>query len=749
MTAVATSTLVHCPGCEKDLPRDAYNKNASRPNGLQRYCRTCQLGQKASWDDRNREKKQQYDRDRRAGKTQPAKVTSTELQKLQGLDPASAVESKAITVTKAEAAGKSTAIAPVEPVEPELVQNGGFAHLQRSALVPSLTNPRTHFDHDFLADLAESIRKHGVAQPLLVRPLPGARLAETYTDRRRDAPRPTHEIVAGEQRWRASEMAGLRFLPVLIRDLSDAEVLQLQLIENLKRRDLHPMEEAEGYERLRQTTGMTPEEIAAEIGKGRTYVYKTMKLLDLVSEAREAFYAGKLTRSTAELVAFRPAHLQPAVLKDFSADFHGEPMSYRKAKDIVDQRYMLRLGSAPFKITDETLVAAAGSCRTCPKRTGANPDLFDDVAHADTCTDPQCFSEKKEAHYARVTAEAEARGQTVIVGKAAKEIMPNGTTLRGYTKVDDHQAIGGQMKTLRKVLGKDMPATTLVEDPQTHEMVEMLPTAVVGQLLKEQGLEKPKTVATSEAEAQRRGIEQFEKEWRRAAVEKIDEALQEDYAGGISAPVVRLLAHMIVDGLGTEERQHVCALLKLGKVAPREAIESHIDTCPEGEVERVLMLLLVQHDMRTLVAGAKAAPAARIEAVAKDFEVDVAGIKSGIKAAMKKAASEAKVESAAAAVNTQSAPAPAKPARKPKLSKEEATATIAAQLQQAENPNAFKPGDRVRLKADLRKGSNVIHTRGVEAEVLQPVGDRAWLVQPDTVSFSLSADYTEMESIES
>jgi ParB/RepB/Spo0J family partition protein len=745
---------VHCPGCEKDLARDAFNKNASRPNGLQRYCRKCQLAQKASWDDRNRDKKQQYDRDRRAGKTTPAATTGTPLQTLDALlDADQSIEQAAIAATTANVMGKGmeVALVRVDPVvDVELLQTGGFANLPHGAVVPSPTNPRKHFDHDFLVGLAESIKKHGIAQPLLVRPLPGSRVAETYTDRRKDAPRPTHEIVAGEQRWRASEMAGLRFVPVLIRELSDAEVLELQLVENLKRRDLHPMEEAEGYAQLRDTTGLTPEVIAERIGKGRTYVYKTMKLLDLIPEAREAFYAGKLTRSTAELVAFRPAHLQTSVLKDFAADFHGEPMSFRKAKDVVDQRYMLRLGSAPFKITDETLLAAAGSCRTCPKRTGANPDLFDDVAHADTCTDPRCFGEKKEAHYARVTAEAEARGQTVIVGKAAKEIMPNSTTLRGYTKVDDHQALGGQMKTLRKVLGKDMPATTLIEDPQTHEMVEVLPTTVVGQLLKDQGLEKPKAVATSEAEAQRRGIERFEKEWRRAAVDNIDEALQADTAGGFSAPVVRLLAHLVVDGLGTEERMHVCALLDLGKVAPREAIESHIDTCPEGEVERVLMLLLVQHDMRTLVDGAtgKAAAAARIEAVAKDFGVDVAAIKGGIKAALKKAASAVKVDSAVAAVKAQALPSPGKSARKPKVTKEEATAALAAQLQQVENPNAFQPGQRVRLKSDLRKGVDVFNTRGVEAEVMHALGDRAWMVQPDTLSFAVSADYTEMESIE-
>jgi ParB/RepB/Spo0J family partition protein len=741
---------IHCPGCEGDLLPKAFNKNASRPNGLQRYCRECQLAQKKDWDDRNRDKKVAYDKARRLAAKAPVVADSASNQIFQDIaEKDGTIRTVALhqVVTEAHAPSAADSIQ-------EATQTGGFAHLPHGAIAPSLTNPRRHFDRDFLVELAASIKEHGIAQPLLVRPLPPSRVEETsweplspqaaypFPERSRKHIRPTHEIVAGEQRWRASEIAGLRFVPVLIRELTDRQVLELQLVENLKRRDLHPMEEAEGYDRLRETMGLTAEDIAERINKGRTYVYKTMKLLDLVGEAREAFYAGKLTRSTAELVAFRPAHLQAEILKAITVtDFHGEPMSFRAAKALVDERYMLRLGSAVFKITDETLVSEAGSCRTCPKRSGANPDLFDDVAHADTCTDPQCFSGKKEAHYARITADAEARGQTVIVGKAAKEIMPNSTTLRGYTKVDDHQAVDGQMKTLRKVLGKDMPTPTLIEDPQTHAMVEVLPTAVVGQLLKEQGISKAPTVEANDAAAKREISEKYEKAWRRMAIEKIDAALQNDGEGGFNAPVLRQLALMLVDGLSSEARSHTCTLLGLGRIAPREAIEGHIAECPQEEIDRVLLLLLAQHD------ADRTEGAPRIDALAKEYRVDVAQIKSGVKAAMKKATSEAKVESAAAAIKAQ-APVKAKPVRAPKVGKAEAAAAIAQQLQQAANPNAFEVGQRVRLKANLRKGADVINTRDVEADVIERLGDRAWVVQPDNISFTLSADYTEMEVIE-
>ncbi|CAN5649218.1 hypothetical protein BH10PSE18_BH10PSE18_14990 [soil metagenome] len=708
-----------CGRCKVVHPLAAFARNPQKRDGLSNRCRDCQRILRKDWADRKR------------------------------LEESGADVASALPVAVATAAALTPVTDAVDTAPTETHAIGAMMILDHSAIVPSLTNPRKHFDAEFLKGLSANIKARGLAQPILVRRLPGARMGETYTDRRADAPRPTHEIVAGEQRWRACGMAGVRKMPALIRDLSDEEVLELQLVENLKRRDLHPMEEAEGYQRLRETAHITVEQIAERIDKGPSYVYKTLKLLDLEPEAREAFYEGKLTRSTAELIAVRTPNLQIQLLKEITApDFHGEPMSFRKAKAHVEERYMLRLGSAPFKITSEVLLPEAGSCKTCPKRTGSNPQLFDDVSHADTCTDPGCFAKKKDAHYDRVREAAKAKGQEVIFGKEAKEIMPDSNTLRGYTKVDDHQAFGGQMKTLRKVLGSDMPTTTLLEDPQTHEMVEVLSTAVVGKLLKDQGLAKPPAVATSEAEAKRRGLEKLEKSWRRSAIKKIDEVMRYDTGGGMGAPVLRLFANFLVDDLTTESRNDICALLELGKVAPREAIESHVDGCDEGEVLRALMLLLVHHDMRELVSGDKASASTRIQAVAKDLGVDIDAIKAEAKAAMKREASAAKVDAAAGAVKA-AAPAPRGKAPLSKPTLEEFNAKLATALGAAPNPNAFTAGQRVRIKVDLRRGSNVLHTSDTTAEILGPLGDRAWNVQPDNLSFPLSADYTELEAIES
>ena len=728
-----------CTGCKTLKAADAFAAKKDSSDGLQSYCRGCQKESRAAWAKANADKVAAYNEARRTAPTPSERPLRGGGEKAKKASEARATAARASSAAAEHSETSTSGFADGNKEDSiAVVQTAGFANLPHAAVVASLTNPRKNFDRAFIEGLAASIREHGLAQPILVRPLPGSRVGETYSDRRKDAPRPTHEIVAGEQRWRACELAGVRFIPALIKDLTDQQVLELQLIENLKRRDLHPMEEAEGYERLRDTAGMTVEAIAERIGKGRSYVYKTMSLLDLLPEARAAFYEGKLTKSTAELVAARQHNLQLQVLKEITAaDFHGDVMSYRKAKAHVDERYMLRLDSAVFKITDETLVPKAGSCRTCPKRSGANPDLFE--GNEDNCTDPSCFAGKKEAHYARVRTDAEAKGQTVITGREAKEIMPDSNTMRGYTKVDDHQAFGGQMKTLRKVLGKDMPTPTLLEDPKTHEMIEVLPTAVVGKLLKDQGIAKAPTVESNEAAAKRRAAETFEKTWRRQAIEKIDTALQNDGEGGFNAPVLRQIALILVDCLGTDARSHTCTLLGLGRIAPREAIEGHITGCADEDVDRVLLLLLAQHDAE------REGPAQRIDVLAKEYRVDVDAIRQGVKTTMKKEVSDQKVASAVAAVKAQAAPA--KPARKPKATAAEAQAEIATQLQQASNPNSFSAGQRVLLKADLRRNVDVFKTKATEAEVVRPVGDRAWEVKPEALSFTLIADYTEMEAI--
>lgn len=137
--------------------------------------------------------------------------------------------------------------------------------LRVSALEPNKKQPRTRFDQQAIAELAESVQKHGVLQPLLVRPLENG----------------SYQIVAGERRWRAARMAGLQEVPVVIRELSDKETAQIALIENLQREDLDPIEEAKGFKGLIDEFGMTQNEVAETVGISRASVANSLRLLEL------------------------------------------------------------------------------------------------------------------------------------------------------------------------------------------------------------------------------------------------------------------------------------------------------------------------------------------------------------------------------------------------------------------------------------------------------------------------------------
>ena len=157
--------------------------------------------------------------------------------------------------------------------------DNGAVTLRISEIEPNRSQPRKEFDESALADLADSIREHGVIQPLLVRPLPTC----------------GYQLVAGERRWRASRMAGLGEVPVVIRELSDHEAMELALIENLQRQDLNPMEEALGYRSLMEEYQMTQEEVAKAIGKSRPAIANSLRLLALPQQVVDLIREGKLS----------------------------------------------------------------------------------------------------------------------------------------------------------------------------------------------------------------------------------------------------------------------------------------------------------------------------------------------------------------------------------------------------------------------------------------------------------------------
>ena len=358
----------------------------------------------------------------------------------------------------------------------------------------SPSNPRKHFDAAKLEELATSIKAHGVLQPILVRAwTPGMTLPpnKCFGDMQDH-----FEIVCGERRWRASQIAGQAFIPAIVRELTDKEVLELQVVENLQREDVHPLEEAEGYERLMKFHGYTADTLAEKIAKSRAYIYGRLKLTALAPAARDLFYEGKLTASTALLIARIPGTgLQVKAAGEITKpDWKGEVLSYRAAADHIQRVYTLDLEDASFKMDDAALVPKAGSCDACPKRSGNDLILFADIGDANVCTDPACFQNKKEANYLRLKAIAEKSGKEIVSGKEAEEALSSGRySLNKFNlaNIDDTCIDDPDQRSYRAILGKSAPAITYVEDKRHGTLVETVDTKLLAIALKKAGIDKP------------------------------------------------------------------------------------------------------------------------------------------------------------------------------------------------------------------------------------------------------------------
>ena len=168
----------------------------------------------------------------------------------------------------------------------------GQRRLPTIALRPNPRNPRRAFSNEELDELVASLRERGIIQPIIARPVSG--VSDVY------------EIIAGERRWRAAQRAGLHEVPVVIAEATDAEALQLAIIENVQRADLNPLEEAEGYRALMEEFGNSQDEIAKIIGKSRSHVANTLRLLKLPETIKSYIHAGKLSAGHARMLVGQP-----------------------------------------------------------------------------------------------------------------------------------------------------------------------------------------------------------------------------------------------------------------------------------------------------------------------------------------------------------------------------------------------------------------------------------------------------------
>jgi ParB family chromosome partitioning protein len=299
-----------------------------------------------------------------------------------------------------------------------------FQYIAIDTIHESATNPRRTFDDAKLQELAESIRTNGLIQPVTVRPN-----SEGF------------EIVAGARRFRAAQLAELFSLPARIVDIDDAQTLEWQLVENSQRVDVHPYEEAQGFQRLLDMPGYDVATLVDKSGKSASHVYARLSLLQLIPSIAEAFLAERITASHANLLARLPQESQAEAFEEcWRKDWQDTEPHLLPAKHLsawIQANLYLALADAPFDREDPTLNPAAGACVTCPRRSGYNTSLFSDVTNGDQCLDGSCYQIKVTAFLDREIA---ARPELVQIEngyRSPREKRP-GAVQRGHFREIEH-----------------------------------------------------------------------------------------------------------------------------------------------------------------------------------------------------------------------------------------------------------------------------------------------------------------------
>lgn len=688
-----------------------------------------------------------------------------------------------------------------------------FANIELTLIVRSLTNPRKHFNPTKLTELAASIKTSGVHQPILVRPLPGSRVEETSWNSEygqqltRRAVLPAYEIVAGERRYRASQEAGVHTIPAMIRELTDEQVLEIQIVENLQRDDLTELEEAEGYEALMAHSQITADTVAEKIGKSRSYVFGRLKLLDLSQDSKQALRDGQIDASRALLIARIPdSALQAKALAEATRkDYQGEVPSVRSLQTWLKANVMLRLDQATFKITDTRLVKGAGNCKDCPKRTGANPDLFADVDGADICTDPMCFHSKEDAHRTAMVTQAEKNGMRLIDGKEARQICQS-NRLDGYlplsqVREDAAHMIGSMARgmrapTLRDLLGKDAPSPVLIENPYTKELIEAVPTEEAEALLLVRGLIKTTQAQATKQDDLQTEIEHLQEGMKKRIARETHTAQYTAVIDGIRAEpesqVIKLLTGDVLREwlqaklASSIEAEEMAAMLNYtfdDGADEVDALGMHIRATSTANLLRALLIYMAMEDrpyvgfalqppnstiLKAMAAAVQIDTSAIEKSVASAVKAEVAQEVKQIKAQLKAATTAAPVSTAETSSQGEGGEPKTKTTkattRKPKISAEEATLGIAAAMQGLDGA-ASAPEGAVALPAEpagesagqmiglcLANGTAVKamagKCKGKEGVILKDLGDDCYTVKLKGVGAALSYRLDQLEVVQ-
>ena len=280
------------------------------------------------------------------------------------------------------------------------MENQTVQHLKIGSIKTDPGQPRKTFSEQGLKELAESISEFGVLQPITVR-----KTGKTFT------------IVMGERRYRACKLLDLKTIPCMVRELEKDAILEIQIIENLQRKDVEPVEEAEAIAMLK--TKFSPEEIATRIGRNKKFVYGRIKLSELIEGFKHYVRSKEMTLSLAIGVASFPAEEQQMILEGMGGDF-----KERYVQNAINQQ-AFDLAKAPFALDDKNLVPKAGACTLCPFNSANQGSLFGDGKQI--CTKSSCYATKKTKNLLNLIETVKKDGRLLIpkINKYALDSQDN------------------------------------------------------------------------------------------------------------------------------------------------------------------------------------------------------------------------------------------------------------------------------------------------------------------------------------
>ncbi|MEP7376813.1 MAG: ParB/RepB/Spo0J family partition protein [Chitinophagaceae bacterium] len=275
------------------------------------------------------------------------------------------------------------------PANTTLLRDADFAQIKTDDIDFSPLNYRKYFSEDALQAFAEELKQHGIISPLTVRVIN----------------KNSYELVAGERRLRAARIAGLEAVPAAVVSLTDEQVIEIQLAENLQRENPHPMHEAQAIGQMQQT-GKTIDEIAVRLGKSKQFVYTRLKLLSLIDSFRGMVLANVISLQEALLIAALSAESQAEFFNEHCNKWKQQKNFEIHNLDYYLNQYRYDLKNAPFNTKDKNLVQEVGACSGCPSNSATLKSLFPEMAKQSVCSNKECYNNKCTLHFIAALSEA-------------------------------------------------------------------------------------------------------------------------------------------------------------------------------------------------------------------------------------------------------------------------------------------------------------------------------------------------------